>query len=74
MCKDENVLKVIRSKLGMPGLHFDVDLVADGIIDSMAFMELILYIAKETKYRFDYESLDAATPSKVGSIINAFEE
>ncbi len=74
MSKEEKILEIIRQKLCNFDLGVDSDLVAEGALDSMAFMELILSICEITKYNFRFECLDEMAPTQISSIIIAFEE
>jgi acyl carrier protein len=69
----ERLRGIISRALGIPLPNTDTDLVETGVLDSLAFVELLVAVEEEFQIRFAPEELDIERFRSVGALVELVE-
>jgi acyl carrier protein len=66
------ILTTIKCYFNSDSISLESDLIEDGFVDSLSFMDLVVYISEQHDLKFSFENLNSSNPSRVISIIESF--
>ena len=70
--KNNLILTTIKYHFKNDFITLESDLIEDGFVDSLTFMDLVAFISEQHDLKFSFENLNSSSPSRVISIIESF--